>query len=45
MYNDERAGVVTYSGRASVQFMSVTRRWRVENEFPRQRVGTRKRID
>jgi len=25
-------------------FLSVTRRWRVENEFPRQRVGTRKTI-
>jgi hypothetical protein len=42
MYNDERAGVGTHSGRASVQFLSITRRWRVVNAFPRQRVGTRK---
>jgi len=38
-----RAGVVTHSGRASVQYFGITRRWRVANAFPRQRVGTRKR--
>jgi hypothetical protein len=36
-----RAGVVTHSGRASVQSLSITRRWRVANAFPRRRVGTR----
>jgi hypothetical protein len=36
-----RAGVGTHSGRASVQSVWVTRRWRVVNAFPRQRVGTR----
>ncbi|MDM8563125.1 hypothetical protein QUF54_07210 [Candidatus Marithioploca araucensis] len=39
-----RAGVGTHSGRASVQSVWVTRRWRVVKAFPRQRVGTRKRI-
>jgi hypothetical protein len=38
-----RAGVGTDSGRASVLW--VTRRWRVANAFPRQRVGTRKQKD
>ncbi|MDM8563126.1 hypothetical protein QUF54_07215, partial [Candidatus Marithioploca araucensis] len=37
-----RAGVGTHSGRASVQSVWVTRRWRVVKAFPRQRVGTRK---
>ncbi len=37
MTNDERAGVGTDSGRASVLW--VTRRWRVANAFPRQYVG------
>ncbi|MDM8562100.1 hypothetical protein QUF54_01980 [Candidatus Marithioploca araucensis] len=31
----------THSGRASVQSVWVTRRWRVVKAFPRQRVGTR----
>ena len=34
-----RAGVVTHSGRASVQFLWVTRRWRVAKAFPRRRVN------
>jgi len=40
MYNDERAGVVTHSRRASV-IIKKTGRWRVPTAFPRRRVGTR----